>query len=270
MTVRESDSDHIHDLDTSTEQSFDPAPDRALISGTATLVPEPTATSRLSDDRELARFLVGLLLLGKDEIEGLASQEPSATGLRAEEESRDEFRHLALGLLARGQRRAGKALRTAYAVSRGTAHWTLDKLDRWTDGWLMRPIRFPIEKRIRRWQMQRTEIIEEGKLEEQGSRDLAAERVETIVQNVFDQVAESQELDRLIMELVGKKSVTYTGLLLDNLRSLTATADHAIEAVLRRLMRRTPRRELAPSPLAGRPQTMYETEGLLKGGRGDE
>jgi hypothetical protein len=208
------------------------------------------------------------MLLGKDQLEGLVQEAP-ATDLSGEEEPGDEFRHLALGLLARGQRRAGKTLRTAYNVSRGTARLTLDTLDRLTDGWLMRPIRYPIERRIRRWQVRRAEIIEEGKLEEQDSRDLAAERVEVIVQNVFDQVAESEELDRLIGELIGQKSATYVGLLLDNLRSLTASMDYAIEGVLRKVMRRKPRRDLPPSPIVGQPQTMYETRNLRQGERGD-
>jgi hypothetical protein len=225
-------------------------------------VPDPG----LGDDRELARFLVGLLLLGKDELsQGLEGAEPLEAEPRHEEgASSDQLRHLTLGLLARGQRRAGKALRAAYHLSTGTASWTLDVLDRWTDTWLMRPLRHPIERRIRYWQEETAEVIEEGKREERDSRALAAERVETLIEYLFDRLAESQELDRLILELVGQKSTTYATQLVDNLRALTATLDYALEDALRKLLRRTPRRALPPSPLRGQPQTMYDSENLVR------
>ena len=77
---------------------------------------DTVADSLSGDDRELVRFLVGLLLLGGDELsKGLAAAEPpQAEPLPQEDTSDDRFRYLTLGLLARGQRRAGRALRTAY------------------------------------------------------------------------------------------------------------------------------------------------------------
>jgi hypothetical protein len=129
----------------------------------------------------------------------------------------------------------------------------------------MRPLRRPIEVRIQRLGDQVAEIIEEGKREEQDSRILAAESVQSVVENIFDQVAESEELDRLIMELVGQKSVSYATSLVDNVRTLTATADDTLDGVLRKLLRRKSRRALPPSPVEGQPQTMYTSGNLVKG-----
>jgi len=227
--------------------------------------PKIKPAARLGDDRDLARFLIGLLLLGRDElVQGLGG-EAEAGAPTEEDASGDQFRHLTLGLLARGQRQASRALRAAYTVSVGTASLTFHTLDRLTDNWLMRPFRRPIEARIQSWSEEAVEIMEEGQREEQDSRALAADRVETLVEYVFDRIAESQELDDLILELVGKKSVTYGGRLVDNLRTLTATADYVVEGALRKLLRRTPRRELPPSPLQGQPQTMYDSLNLARG-----
>ncbi len=215
----------------------------------------------------LSRFLVGLLLVGGDELaQGLQGATQARVGPSVEEEtSSDQLRHLALGLLVRGERQAGRSLRALYHASLGTASWTFDKLDRWTDNRLTRPLRRPIEARMQSWGEEAAQIIEEGKREEQDSRALAVESVEAIVENLVDQVAESQEVDRLIKQLVGQKSVSFAASVVDNMRALTATADYLFEGALRKLLRRTPRRALPPSPLEGQPLTMYAAENLERG-----
>ena len=152
-----------------------------------------------------------------------------------------------------------------YYASVSTASWTYDKLNRWTDNRLLRPLRNPVEARLQGWWEEAAQIVEEGRREEQDSRAMAAESVQSVVENILDQVAESEEVDRLIMELVGQKSVSFASSLVDNVRTLTATADDALEGVLRKLLRRTPRRALPPSPLEGQPQTMYVSDNLLRG-----
>jgi hypothetical protein len=225
-----------------------------------------TSGPGVAGDRDLLRFLVGLLLLGSDELaQGLGgAKQPTPDALSEEETSSDVLRHLTLGLLARGERQAGRSLRTVYYASVGTASWTFHTLDRWTDNRFMRPLRRPIERRIRNWREEAAQIIEEGKREEQNSRAFAAESVESIVKNIFEQVAESEEVDRLIKELIGQKSMSFTASVVDNVRTLTATADYALEGALRRLLRRTPRRALPPSPLEGQPQAMYASRNMVK------
>ena len=215
----------------------------------------------------VSRYLVGLLLLGSDQLaQGLGgAKQPEAEVPPGEETSSDLLRHLAIGAIVRGERDAGRSLRTIYYASVGTASWTFRTVDRWTDNRLMRPFRRPIEVRIRRLGDQVAEIVEEGRREEEDSRVLAAESLQSVVENIVDQVAESEELDRLIMELVGQKSVSYATSLMDNVRTLTATADDTLEGVLRKLLRRMPRRALPPSPVEGQPQTMYASGNLVRG-----
>jgi hypothetical protein len=215
----------------------------------------------------VSRFLVGLLLLGSDQLaQGLGGARQLKTEALPEEETSSEvLRYLALGLLARGQRRAGRRLRTVYYASVGTASWTYDKLNRWTDNRLLRPLRNPVEARLQGWWEEAAQIVEEGRREEQDSRAMAAESVQSVVENILDQVAESEEVDRLIMELVGQKSVSFASSLVDNVRTLTAAVDYALEGVLRKLLRRTARHALPPSPLEGQPQTMYASGNLMRG-----
>ncbi|NIV29921.1 MAG: hypothetical protein GWN58_10580 [Anaerolineae bacterium] len=85
-----------------------------------------------------------------------------------------------------------------------------------------------------------------------------------IIDQVVDLVAENPELDRLLAELVSQKSVGYATVMADNTRTLTATADDITDAVLRKLLRRKPHLELPPSPLEGKPQTMYSSETLVE------
>lgn len=215
----------------------------------------------------VSRYLVGLLLLGSDQLaQGLGGAKQLESALPpGEETSSDLLRHLAIGAIARAERDAGRSLRTIYYASVGAASWTFRTLDRWTDNRLVRPFRRPIEVRIRRLGDQVVEIVEEGKREEEDSRVLAAESLQSVVENIVDQVAESEEVDRLIMELVGQKSVGYATSLVDNVRTLTATADDTLEGVLRKLLRRMPRRALSPSPLEGQPQRMYASSNLVRG-----
>jgi hypothetical protein len=215
----------------------------------------------------VSRFLVGLLLLGSDQLaQGLGGARQLKTEALPEEETSSEvLRYLALGLLARGQRRAGRRLRTVYYASVGTASWTYDKLNRWTDNRLLRPLRNPVEARLQGWWEEAAQIVEEGRREEQDSRAMAAESVQSVVENILDQVAEGEEVDRLIMELVGQKSVSFASSLVDNVRTLTAAVDYALEGVLRKLLRRTARHALPPSPLEGQPQTMYASGNLMRG-----
>jgi hypothetical protein len=228
---------------------------------------QATPVDLTQKDQPVSRFLIGLLLLGSDQLtQGLGqAKQPQAGEFPKEETSADLLRHLAIGLLVRGERDTGRSLRTIYYASVGTASWTLRTLDRWTDNRLMRPFRSPIEMRIRRLGDEVVEVMEDGKREEQDSRVAATESVQSIVEGIVDKVAASEELDRLIIDLLSQKSESYATSLMDNLRTLTAVADDTLDGVLRKLLRRKPRQALPPSPLEGQPQTMYASVDLLKG-----
>ena len=228
----------------------------------------------------MTRLLVGLLVSGSgellqrlDDLQEEVLADPALSGpsdLTKVDSSRDAVRYLAISLLLRSERAVSGGIRTGYEVTTGTVRWSFRALDRLTDNWLMRPVRKPFANRGRSWADQLALLIEEGKREEQKSKVLAGESVGVIVDELVDLVSENPELDRLVAEIVGQKSVGLATVMADNARTLTATGDDVVEHVLRRLLRRPPRRVLPPSPVEGKPQTMYKPEGRAEGGdRGD-
>jgi hypothetical protein len=228
---------------------------------------------------ELAtRLLVGLLSSGSgellrrlDELQDEVLADPGVTPrdvITQPTSNRDALRYLTIALLLRGQRRVTNSVRSGArsgrALSMSAVRWTVRTLDRLTDNPVGRPVRRPIARRARRWEQQLAQLIQEGEIEEETSKVLASESIGLIIDQVVDLVAENPELDRLLAELVSQKSVGYATVMADNTRTLTATADDITDALLRKLLRRKPLRELPPSILEGKPQTMYRSGTLVE------
>jgi hypothetical protein len=64
----------------------------------------------------------------------------------------------------------------------------------------------------------------------------------------------------LVRDQIAQQSGTVASAAVTTGRTATVAADNVMEGLIRRLFRRTPRTELPASPLAGKPQTMYDTE----------
>jgi hypothetical protein len=227
----------------------------------------------------VTRLLVGLLVSGSgellqllDDLQEKVLTDPGLSGpsdLTEADSSRDALRYLAISLLLRSERAVSGGIRTGYELTTGTVRWSFRALDRLTDNPLMRPVRRPFARRGRSWADQLALLVEEGKREERRSKVLASESVGVIIDEIVDLVAENPELDRLVGEIVGQKSVGLATVMADNARSLSATGDDVAEGVLRQLLRRSPRRLLPPSPVQGKPQTMYRSEVPSEGGDRD-
>jgi hypothetical protein len=229
------------------------------------LTPGPGVDSR--DLELLTQFLVGLLVVGGGEMmqrirevrRGLAAHPEFTDGTDALDESSalELARYLAIGLALRGQARLAKGVRRGFHVSLGTASWALGWLDRATDNRLMRPVRRPVESRLLQWVRQTGQVIREGQLEEQQGKLLARETIFEIIDEVIEFVAENPEAATWIQEVIGGQSIGLATMVRDNARQMTVAGDGMAEGVVRRILRRTPRQALPPSPLAGRRQTMY-------------
>ena len=258
-------------------QEIQPAPGASLTPAADSAGPfrpsptevRPGAKTRPDVDNTLllSRFLLGLAVLGGEElmrhvraIEQELESHPEFVdpGKSPDDDTTiDLFRYLATGLFVRGQRSALKGVRSTFYLSLGTTSWFLGKVNRLTDNRFTRPIRRPIGARLRNMGRKTGTIIQEGKLEEQQGRVLARETVFDIVDDVVDFVSENPEMTDMIRQVIGGQSVGLATVMRDNARQLTTTSDDVLERVVRKLLRRTPRRDLPPSPLEGRPQTMY-------------
>jgi hypothetical protein len=238
---------------------------------------QPDQPSELeSEDLQLlSRLLVGLLLAGGDELlqimRGLQQEIEADPGLLTpvvadDETTLDLLRYLAIGLLARGQKRVAKGVSKGIRLSLSATGWTLRTLDRWTDNRFTRPFRRPIESRLWNLEQETDLIIKEGRLEEQNARLLANRTVGEIIDELLDFMSENPDLAEFIREMVGRQSVGLAGVVRDNARRVSSTGDYIAEGVARRLLGRRSRQDLPPSPLMGKPQTMYSLEGPAEGG----
>jgi hypothetical protein len=228
----------------------------------------------------MTRLLVGLSAQGSGELlrrlQDLQAEVLGDPGLVPHDTTagvdspRDALRYLAISLLLRGQRQVTSSVRSAFDRSLDTARWAFRTLDRLSNMPLVRPLRGPAASRTRSWEETITLLIQEGKREEQYSKVLADRSVSMLIDEVVDLVAENPQLDQLIGEIIGQKSVGLATVMGDNARSLGAAADDVADGALRRLLRRKPRRALPPSPLWGQPQTMYAPEKVAEGGEADD
>jgi hypothetical protein len=232
----------------------------------------PEELSSLESERLqlLTRLLLGSLTQGSGELmerlrdlerEIEVDPELLEQDLGPDDESvYDLLRYLGVGLLTRGQKRLARRTRRGYYFSLGAASWFLEQLDRATDNPLARPVRRPIESRVRSVWEQVGLVAQEGKREEQTAKVLTRQAAIVTLDELADSLAENPELADLIKRQLGQRSAGLAEVVMDNTRRVTARADDVAERLVRRLLRRRPREELPPSPLMGEPQTMYSPE----------
>lgn len=227
----------------------------------------------------LARFLSGALILGGDELlQRLRrfQREVEAEPLRLpasapdQETTGDLVRYLAIGLFARGQKQVARGVRRGVGVSLGLTRSILGGLDRLTDNRFARPLRQPVEGRLKALGREAAQVIDEGRLEEQNARYLAGQTVGEVIDELLDYLSENPEVADLIRRQIGAQSAGLAGVVAENTRSVTVVGDYAVEGLIRRLLRRRPRHDLPPSPYAGKPQTMYAPIPELRGDVGHD
>jgi hypothetical protein len=233
------------------------------------------------DSVELAlRFLIGLLALGGEEaarrLEELQQKldaDPARlnNGVSAEDDSISrQAWHLGVGLFLRGQRRLRKELRRGLALTLGVADQVVSESTQRGRIMIPNPIRDALEVRLVQWRNQAIELIKMGELEEQKGRALAKSALTELISEIMDEIAENPELQEFVQDLVGQQGVGMATSVVDNARSVAFTADDAVEGLLRWLIRRTPRRDLPPSPVEGQAQTMYAPKVKIEGRTSDD
>jgi methyl-accepting chemotaxis protein len=222
------------------------------------------------EDIELvSRFLLGLLIFGGEELLSRlrtaqqrieASRDLVAVDVVPDDESMtDLLGYLTLGMFVRGQKRLARRIDRGIRFTMSTAGWALGTLNRLTDNRLARPFRQPIEQRMFELVMEGQQVIYEGRREVHASRMLATKTVDETIDEVVQILAENPEVTAAIQQVIAGQGAGLTGTVVGNARHLGMSADDLAETMARRLLRRKPRRELPPSPLAGKPQTMYGT-----------
>jgi hypothetical protein len=90
-------------------------------------------------------------------------------------------------------------------------------------------------------------------------------RFSLLMDYIIQRASESPELAELIQTQLNQQATGLTGVVADNARALTLIGDGILEAVIRRILRQTPRQMLPPSPLVGQSQTMYKAAAFKPG-----
>lgn len=220
-----------------------------------------------SENRQLvAQFITGLLLLGGDELlkyVQAAQREIEANArwpdyvVHGKETKQDLVAYLAIGALAQGQKRLAQGVRWGVRYSTRAASLALGTMGLLIDNPLGRPLQKPIERRLNDLVREGERVVRESQRGAQSARLLASRTVGVIARDVVTEVAESPEVRDSIQQVVGQQGVQIAGTMTDSAREFSASADGKAESLVRRLLRLRPRRELPPSPLAGKPLTMY-------------
>ena len=113
-----------------------------------------------------------------------------------------------------------------------------------TNSFLFNPVRRRYEDLIRRGEESLARWIEDGRIEEPPSRQLASRTYVEIVDEFIDRLAQNPQLQAVIT----KQSISVASDMRDEVRERTVTADNLMEGLVRRILRRTPRAELPEPP----------------------
>ena len=183
---------------------------------------------------------------------------------------RELLGYMALGTFVRGQKRLSRGIERSIRLSARTTGRALGLFDRLTDNPLGRPVRRPVEKLLWNLVQEGERSVREGRRETQNARLLAIRSLGDITNEAVDAISANPELTALIRRIVAQQSVGLADTMVDNTRQVTSMADGLAEGVARRLFLRKPRRELPPSPLAGKPLDMYAPRPEAEGAEGNE
>jgi hypothetical protein len=215
----------------------------------------------------LTRFLLGLLLVGSDELmarlQALQPELEAGTGLAASDivsedtTARELLGYMTAGMFLRGQKRLFQGIRRGVRLSVGITGRALGVVNRLTDNPLGRPVRRPIDSLLWTLVQEGERAAREGRAEAQNARLLAGRTLAEITDDLMEYIIENPELMVLIRRQVGEQSTGLAGTAVGGARQLGTVADGAVEGAVRRLLRRPSRRELPPSPLPEDPQTVY-------------
>lgn len=205
--------------------------------------------------RALTSLLIGGALEGTSQLvsrlkkyeeqlqEEAGDQPPEITNL--DEDELDRLRYALFGLVIEAQstfRRNLSLWARAFDKSVAVTNQVTRPV---TNSFLLAPIQRRIDRLAQKGEQSLARWVKEGRKAEPYSRSLARLTYNEIVNEVINQLAENPELQ----DLVTRQGISLAGEARDEVRERTVTADNLMEGIVRRILRRPPRRELpAPPP----------------------
>ena len=181
--------------------------------------------------------------LEKWEVElGAADNAPDIGEIRG---NGDAARYLLVGLALSTsdglRRRAIKVTQASDLFWKFTGNAAQPLVNNRLTGIVARPLDRAFDRLVARGQTRINDWVELGRTHEPGARRIARKTYEEVVDEFIGQLADNQEL----ADLVQKKSVGLATEAVDEFRSRTVSADAMAENIVRRILRRPPRGDLA-------------------------
>lgn len=161
--------------------------------------------------------------------------------------SGDVARYMLVGLALSAsdglRRQVIKLTQASDVFWRMTGNATQPLVDNRLTGIVARPLDRAFDRLVANGQKRVNDWVELGRTQEPGTRQLARKAYLGVVDEFISHLAENQELADLVQE----QSVGLASEAVDEIRSRTVSADALAEGIVRRILRRPPRREL-PAP----------------------
>lgn len=218
----------------------------------------------------LARLGLGLVLVGRDELDDALQRAEKQVEMHAEQmieytaeptdTDLDQMRYLALGSALKFQKSAARGLRRGVRFSLRASGAVLGTIYAFTDNPLLRPVRRSMDEFLVDLARETDLAMRSGRIEEERSKALARQTIGGLVNESIGSIAENPQVTNLIKQQLASQSVGISQLLMDSLARYAAQADDYLERVIRRILRMKPRSDLSESPIAGKPQLMYLPE----------
>jgi hypothetical protein len=166
--------------------------------------------------------------------------EPGSRAAQPKSQS-EEFRYLLLGLLFETESRLHQRGSTVLKLAGQTTNAFMSPMIRWMNrNERLEPARSRFDKLVKRGEVVTDRLIQRGQREESHSRRL----VFTATQETFDASMEQLGQAPELQNLVKMQSAGLSKEVLDEVRSRTVSGDYLAEGLVRRVLRRAPRRDL--------------------------
>jgi hypothetical protein len=217
--------------------------------------------------KQISRLVIGLSLLGSEEFSKTLqdaqkkvdenSEFSSTDYVHSEDDELAQMRYLMLGTFSKIQKKATKRAEKGLKFTLRTSGTMLGTFYALTDNPIMRPLRKPVDTVLSEVVRNVDQTLRVGKYEEMQSKALARETTKEVVDGTMEQVADNPKMAKMIQDIVGSQSLGMMKMIMDGVTERTAYYDAVLEGFVRRILHLTPRSELPPSPIAGKPQYMY-------------
>jgi hypothetical protein len=226
------------------------------VDGPKTLLDDPSL-------QLLMRFLVGAAIIGAEElllrVRRWDAQAPSPALPASDADfsgatNLERARYLVIGSMVWGRRRLVRTVRDNLIGSPGNPPTLLQSLDRAFNHWPLTPLRDPLKQAALNVAATADQRIREGWREEQAARWLAQQTIDEIIDDFIDHLSENEALAALVRDQLNQQSIGLASTVRDAGREWSAVGDDLMEAIVRRVFRRTPRSQLpGSSPAVSEP-----------------